>query len=75
MRSAPVDPDRSDRVTISSPQTTRMDKTIQKPPFHRETLGVLKSLRRNLRFHDGLLIADHQDIQYPTAAEMAYLCQ
>ena len=50
-----------------------MDKTIQKPPFHRETLGMLKSLRGNLGFHDRPLIADYQNIQYPPgAAEMAH---
>jgi len=47
-----------------------MDKTIQKPPFHYETLGVLKSLCRNLGFYEGFLIADYQDIQYLTAAKM-----
>ena len=40
-------------------------------PFWDKT--VLKSLRRNLGFHDKLilLIADYQNIQYRTAAEMA----
>ena len=49
------------------------DKTIQKPPFHCETLGMLKSLCGNLGFHNGPLIADYQNIQYlPGAAEMAH---
>ena len=33
-----------------------MNKTIQKPSFHCETPGMLKSLHRNLVFHNILLI-------------------